>query len=178
LYLPFITKNIDPKASLLKIIFMKMIINVFTAIFLISILTSSSAFAQQTHVITLKVNTAEVEKGNTSATCSFENQAAGVTNEDFTIKAKVGDIIIWKGVSTNAPGTDRVDINAINHEGGTNVFNKNRLAGNGQEPEVVIGTVVQGAPGNVDKYKISFKVFNNGRKRNGTFHIDPKIQIH
>lgn len=137
---------------------------------------SSFSFAQETHTITLFVNTAEVNSQNTGEQCNF-GQAEGVTNEDFTIQVKKGDIIVWKGVSINAPDTDIVSISAINHEGGVNIFNKNVLLGNGQSPEVVIGTVVQGAPGDVQKYKLSFKVFNNGEQRNGTFLIDPKIQI-
>lgn len=151
-------------------------------IFILGALHSTKA--QQTHVITLKVNTAQVTKDNIATTCSFEYQSpngsliqsTGGSLEEFTIKVKVGDIVIWKGIPTSA-AADRVDINAINHEGGKNVFDKNKLSGNGQQPEVVIGTVVTGAPGDVDKYKISFKVFNGGTKRNGTFHIDPKIQI-
>ena len=137
---------------------------------------ATSALAQETHTITLFVNTAEVNSRNTDAQCNF-GQGAGVSNEEFTIDARVGDIIVWKGVSTNAPDTDIVSISAINHEGGVNIFDQNTLRGNGQFPEVVIGTVVQGAPGDEEKYKLSFKVFNGDRQRNGTFHIDPKIRI-
>ena len=146
-----------------------------TALLLLSFSTLS--FCQETHTITLFVNTAEVTSQNTALQCNF-GQAEGVTNEEFTIQVKKGDIIVWKGVSTNAPETDIVSITAINHEGGVNIFDKNVLRGNNQSPEVVIGTIVQGAPGDEEKYKISFKVFNNGIQRNGTFHIDPKIQIH
>jgi len=142
----------------------------------LAILLCSAAVAQEVHTITLSVNTAEIESTNTSTTCSF-GQARDITNENFTLNVKVGDIIIWKGVSSNAPDTDVVNITAINHEGGANVFNKNILRGNNQVPEVVTGVVVQGAPGSVEKYNISFKVLNNGSKRRGTFHIDPKIQI-
>lgn len=148
---------------------------ILTALVIASI--CSSSFAQEVHTITLFVNTAEVTAQNTSITCNF-GQTDGVSNEDFTIRVKKGDIIVWKGVSSNAPETDIVDIKAINHEGGTNIFNKNVLRGNGQSPTVVTGTVVQGAPGDEEKYKISFKVFNNGSKRKGTYHIDPKIQLH
>lgn len=138
---------------------------------------SSFSYGQETHTITLYVNTAEVTSQNTAEQCNF-GQAEGISNEDFTIQVKKGDIIVWKAVSINAPESDMVSVTAINHEGGVNIFNKNVLLGNGQSPEVVTGTVVQGAPGDEEKYKISFKVFNNGEQRNGTFHIDPKIQIH
>lgn len=148
---------------------------IVTALLIVSI--SSSSFGQEVHTITLFVNTAEVSSQNTSLTCNF-GQEDGVSNEDFTLTVKKGDIIVWKGVSINAPETDIVDIKAINHEGGVNIFNKNVLRGNGQSPTVVTGTIVQGAPGDEEKYKISFKVFNNGSKRKGTYHIDPKIQLH
>jgi hypothetical protein len=145
-----------------------------TALLIISFTTFS--FSQETHTITLFVNTAEVTSKNTAEQCNF-GQAEGISNEDFTIQVNKGDIIVWKAVSINAPETDIVNVTAINHEGGVNIFDKNVLRGNGQSPEVVIGSVVQGAPGDEEKYKVSFKVFNNGKKRNGTFHIDPKIQI-
>jgi len=124
--------------------------------------------------ITLYVNTASVDSGNTDQTCNF-GQAEGIINRNFTVEANLGDTIIWRGESTSSP-SDIVNITAINHEGGKNVFDKNRLDGNGQSPELVIGTVVTGAPGDEDKYKISFKVYNNGNRR-GTFHIDPIIKV-
>lgn len=144
---------------------------------LLLLAAGTPAIGQVTHTITLFVNTAEVTSQNTGAQCNF-GQAPGIPNEEFTIQVKPGDIIVWKGVSANAPETDIVNITAINHEGGVNVFDKNVLRGNGQTPEVVIGHVVQGAPGDEEKYSLSFKVTNNGVKRNGTFRIDPKIQIH
>ena len=73
--------------------------------------------------------------------------------------------------------SDDVSIVSINHEGGTNIFNQNRLRGNSAYPERVIGTVVSGNVGEFIKYKISFIVYNNGVKRQGTFNIDPKIII-
>lgn len=143
---------------------------------LLIIFFSTLSFSQETHTITLYVNTAEVTSQNTSEQCNF-GQDEGISNEDFTIQVNKGDIIVWKAVSMNAPETDIVNVTAINHEGGVNIFDKNVLRGNRQSPEVVIGSVVQGAPGDEEKYTVSFKVFNNGEKRNGTFHIDPKIRI-
>ena len=84
----------------------------------------------------------------------------------------VGDTIIWRGESMSSDEV-LVNITAINHEGGKNIFDKNRLHGDGQVPESVIGTVVTGEPGDEDKYKITFKMSN----RNGTFHIDPVIKV-
>lgn len=146
-------------------------------LFFLSLMAVVPLAGQEVHTITLFVNTAELSPQNTETQCNF-GQPEGTSNEDFTIQVRLGDIIVWKGVSTNAPGTDLVSITAINHEGGVNVFGKNVLNGNGQEPEMVTGIIVQGAPGDEEKYKVSFKVFNNGTQRNGTFHIDPKIQVH
>ncbi|MEP7269818.1 MAG: hypothetical protein ABI844_19535 [Saprospiraceae bacterium] len=139
-------------------------------------LLNEQLFGQQTHVITLEVNTSRLDKKDVNASCSF-GQAPGISNEDYTIQVNKGDIIIWRGVSTNAPSTDVINIDAINHQGGVNVFGVNRLAGNNQDHETVSGVVRQGIPGDVDKYTLSFKVLINGKKFNGTFHIDPKIQV-
>lgn len=132
---------------------------------------SSNSYAQETHTITLYVNTSTIDDHNTDETCNF-GQEAGIENRDYTIEVNVGDTIIWKGVSTSSDEV-LVNITAINHEGGKNVFDQNKLRGDGQVPESVIGTVVNGEPGDEDKYKISFKMSN----RNGTFHIDPVIKI-
>ena len=136
----------------------------------------SNAQAPETHIITLHVNTTDIIKPNVNDFANF-GQPEDVSNENFTINVRKGDIIIWKGVSSSAPATDLVSISAINHEGGVNVFGRNVLRGNGEMPELVIGTVINGNPGDEEKYKLSFKVFVNGTKKNGTFHIDPKIKV-
>lgn len=102
-----------------------------------------------------------------------------ISNEEFTIDVNLGDTVTWEGVSSNAPSTDVVNIVSINHEGGKNVFDKNVLKGNGETPEKVTGTAITKTDGGEKyKYKISFTVLNNGTKRNGMFHIDPKIAVH
>ncbi len=130
----------------------------------------------ETHVITLQVNTNQIEVGNVNQVSTF-GQASDISNEDFTIVVKPGDIIMWKGVSSDAPDTDKVMIHSINHEGGARIFSKNTLKDNRQNPGVVLGVVSEGKDGDEHKYKLSFKVLNNGTKRGGTFHIDPKIQV-
>ena len=129
-------------------------------------------------IITLNVDTAKIKSSNVDGCCNF-GQSAGVSNKDFTIQAKVGDTITWKGHSTSSP-TDIVNITAIKHEGGENIFAKNELPGVGSVNEQVIGSVIKKTPEGKDyKYQISFTVFNNGVKRPGSpFHIDPKIQVH
>lgn len=129
-------------------------------------------------VVTLYVDTARIDKQDVNASCNF-GQDPSIANEEFTIDVNVGDTVTWQGVSSNAPSTDVVNIVSINHEGGKNVFDKNILTGNGQSPERVTDTVRSKTDGDEKyKYKISFTVTNNGSKRNGMFHIDPKIAVH
>jgi hypothetical protein len=141
------------------------------------LLFNTNSFSQESekHYITLNVDTSIINSQNESSVSDF-GQEEGISNEDYTITARVGDTIIWQGLSS-ATENDIVNIVSINYEGGTNIFNKNILRGNGENPEQVIGTIVTGNTGDSIKYKISFTVMNNGVKRQGTYHIDPKIQI-
>lgn len=144
-------------------------------LFIILAACSISLFAQETHTITLYVNTAEISNQDTNAFCNF-GQGGDIPNEEFTIKVRNLDTVVWEGVSTSSTD-DEVLVNAINHEGGKNVFDKNVLKDTRDNPGVVQGQVVNGEVGDEQKYKISFKVTNNGNSRNGTFHIDPKIKV-
>lgn len=155
---------------------MKTLSKILIAVLSLGLMSSSYVTAQETHIVTLFVNTTDIVKPNIDQFANF-GQPAGISNENFTINVRLGDIVIWKGVSTSAPDTDIVNISAINHEGGVNVFGQNVLRGNGETPELVVGTVINGRPGDEEKYKLSFKVFVNGSKKNGTFHIDPKIIV-
>jgi hypothetical protein len=151
-----------------------------TSYFLVAILIllwNTNAFSQEndTHYITLNVDTATITKQNTDSTCNF-GQENDASNEDYTIYVNVGDTIIWEGVSSISEN-DKVNITAINYRGQPNIFGQNHLNGNGQDPEQVEGTVVTGNAGTEVKYTISFKVLNDGVKRNGTYKIDPKIII-
>lgn len=132
-----------------------------------------------TKVVTLYVNTAQIDSRNINASCNF-GQGSGISNEEYTIVVNVGDTVTWRGVSSNAPNTDVVNIVSINHEGGNNVFDSNILkssiVGGHEEVSAVVKSKADG--GNKYKYKISFTVFNGENKRNGTFHIDPKIEVH
>ena len=137
---------------------------------------SGSARIKETRVIILNVDTGQIDNQNVNQVSNF-GQPANIPNRDFTIEVSVGDVVVWQGVSSNAPETDKVLISAINHEGGVNVFDTNVLRDSPQNPGIVEGTVKVGQAGDEEKYKISFKVLNNGQQRNGTFHIDPKIRV-
>ena len=128
-------------------------------------------------VITLYVNTAQIDSRNVNASCNF-GQEAGISNEEFTTDVNLGDSVTWQGVSANAPSTDVVNIVSINHEGGKNVFDENVLKSSGTPEKVTAIAKQRTAGGEKFKYKILFTVTNNGSKRNGMFHIDPKLDVH
>lgn len=150
----------------------KILILVITVLFAFG----STSNVPETHIITLDVDTGTITSTNTEETCNF-GQSQGVSNRDFTTNVKVGDILLWKGVSSNSPENDQVMIDAINYEGGKNVFGRNTLRDTRQNPGVVLGTVTEGEEGDEEKYVISFKVYNNGTQRGGTYRIDPKIIV-
>lgn len=128
-------------------------------------------------MIILEVNTAAIENPNVNDFCRFQGQEPEVSNEEYTIEARVGDTVIWRGISTSSPD-DVVEIRAINHQGnrgGRDIFGQNQLQGeNGQ----VIGTIVNTTEeGSEYKYMLQFRVYNNGTRRGGTFNIDPRIRV-
>lgn len=145
-------------------------ITILLAVLLISL--SNVSFSQTVHTITLNVATGLIENTNVDEVCNF-GQDQSIANRDFSITVKKGDTVKWVGVSSDSSG-DKVEITGINHEGGVRIFGKNKL---NDTDGIVIGVVSDGKPGDEEKYKLSFKVFNNGVKRNGTFHIDPKIKV-
>ena len=130
-------------------------------------------------VITLYVDTARIDRRDVNASCNF-GQGQGISNEEFTTALNLGDTVTWQGVSANAPETDIVNIVSINHEGGKNVFDKNILkstmSGGSEKVTAIAKQTTDG--GEKYKYKISFTVLNNGTRRNGIFHIDPKLEVH
>jgi hypothetical protein len=126
--------------------------------------------------ITLEVDTARIENNDIDPCCNF-GQEDHICNKDFTVDANVGDIITWQGVSSSSK-EDEVNIISIQHEDGNDIFSHRRLPGDGNEPGKVVGLVLSLAPAGMEyKYKISFTVKHNSKKRNGIFHIDPKIQV-
>jgi hypothetical protein len=135
----------------------------------------NATIAQTERVITLTVNTPEIDDQNINDQCTF-GQPAEISNEDFTIEAAVGDTIVWQGY-TEATG-DQVLIESINHEGdrgGRDIFGQNTLQG---EDGVVRGTILSTTEEGADyKYKITFRVIREGNNRRGVYHIDPKIRV-
>ncbi len=111
---------------------------------------------------------------NVDQYCNF-GQASG-TNEDYTTTVNVGDTVTWSGRSSslqppNSPPVS-VSITKIQYDGGSEVFQDSVLNGTGN-PQTVTGTVQNNTGGEDETYTIFFTVSN----QNGTFHIDPKIQV-
>jgi hypothetical protein len=146
-------------------------------LFLLPLFMLTNLRAQTERVITLEVNTTDIENPNVNEFCNFQGQDPQVSNEDYTIEANLGDIIIWRGISTSSE-EHTVEIRAINHQGnrgGRDIFGSNRLSGENGE---VRGTIIQRTEEGADyKYKIQFRVYINGRRQGGTFNIDPKIRV-
>ena len=119
--------------------------------------------------ITLHVDTENVKQNNTSTTCNF-GQPANISNEEYLVKANVGDNITWVG-SAIPPSEGNVIITKIVHQGGPNVFDRNEISGNGK---LVIGKLKNKTKkDSLYKYKIFFKV--NGKEQQ--YHIDPKLEV-
>ena len=146
-------------------------------LFLMPLLLLTNLRAQTERVITLEVNTTDIENPNVNDFCNFQGQDPQVSNEDYTIEANLGDIIIWRGVSTSSP-EHTVEIRAINHQGnrgGRDIFGDNRLGGENGE---VRGTILYRTEAGTDyKYNIQFRVYIDGSRKRGTFNIDPKIRV-
>jgi len=137
------------------------------------LLVSYGINAQIKHEVVLNVDTAKITLANMEETCNF-GQAPNVSNEDYTIKVAVGDIIIWSGVSSSDPSVDKVEITKILYSSGTNVLDERSIRdSNG----VVTAEVKVGEVGDYEKYDIEFKVYRNGRVVRETFPIDPKLRI-
>ena len=129
---------------------------ILAAIMVLLFTANSYGQESETHYITLNVDTSVINSQNESSVSSF-GQEDDISNEDYTISVRVGDVIIWQGLSS-ASENDVVNIVSVNYEGGTNIFNQNILRGNGEYPEKVVATAVTGNTGDIIKYKISLTI--------------------
>lgn len=139
-------------------------------------LFTTSVTQSDIHIITLNVDTSQINGSNIREVCYFSPEQA-VEIEEYNTEVNIGDLVLWKGISTSDPENDRVEITSINYEGGERVFNRNTLRDSPSAVGIVSGTVSKGKKGNFSKYKVSFRVYQNANRLPGLFHIDPKITI-
>lgn len=129
--------------------------------------TTKTEAQNDTRTITLVVKTDQITDTNDRNQVEFKGQPTGVENIDFTINAKVNEIIDWAGES-QVDTPFEVDIKKVKYASGTDIFEKT-LKGDVK----VSGRIKKGNVGQVYKYKLYFRI--KGERR--TYTIDPKIQI-
>ncbi len=138
--------------------------------------------AQETHTVTLIVDTANFDRNNPASSCALRSESpnTGVVEsngdlENFTVTMQEGDLVVWEGISSSNP-EDLVHLKKIKYEKGTKIFNKDRLDGKPQsgKGDIVEGKTISNTKNKEDfKYTMLFKVDS----QNGTFKIDPKIKV-
>ncbi len=130
----------------------------------------------QLHVVTLYVDTDQIQLSNTDQHANF-GQPLGISNTDFTTHVRKGDRVIWQGVSISNPA-DQVKITSINYVSGERLFQRISLSGKRGGDEMVTGAIKM-RPGKFEaylkeKYSINFTLSNKA----GTFNIDPVIKAY
>lgn len=140
------------------------------------LLSLSFYSCRPSHVVTLLVDTDNINQQNIDNYCTFGQSTFGqinpLTNAEFTTYAAKGERIIWGAISTTSPSTDFVFIDKIKYKQGPKIMNKLELTGK----RIVVGKVKRGKVGDEGYYSIEFTVFKNGVNY-GTYTIDPKIQV-
>ncbi len=147
----------------------------------ITLLTFSSAsFAQGPHVVTLHIDTNELNNSNEDAAFSFSaSTGTAVENiddpENFTITVNVDDEIEWVGTSSSgaAVGIDEIEIVADETTPDRDkIFRKNKMSGRINDGKKKVKAKVKDrSKGNTYKYIIRFSIGAS------SFAIDPKIKV-
>ncbi len=153
-------------------------------LFILIVLTlltfSSASFAQKSHVVTLNVDTNELNNNNKDAAFSFSASAGTqVENIDdpeaFTIIVSENDEIEWVGSSSSgaAVSIDEIEIVADDdNPDREKIFKKNKTPGkedNGKKK--VKAKVKDKTKGNTYKYIIRFSIGAY------SFEIDPGVKV-
>ena len=142
-----------------------------STLLIIAVFCTYITSAQTTHTIVLTCDTTNIKQENVNDVCSF-GQDRGVSNEEYTLDVRVGDIVVWRGIANNSVGSSRIEIKEVLHKDGTNVFDESKLRDvNG----IVVGVVQKGEDGDEEKYDLKFKVFNEDGRQN--LIIDPKLRV-
>ena len=143
-------------------------------LFLGAILFSINLSAQENKMITLEVDTENINKDNIEETATF-GQPAETRNKDFSVDVKRGDVIIWQGKATPSSG-GLVSIKLFKHEDGIELLGTNRIKDQ-NDAGVIVGKVQEGAPGDIEKYTLRFQVKKRGSQNWDTYEIDPKLMV-
>ncbi|UCD61994.1 MAG: hypothetical protein JSV59_05370 [Flavobacteriaceae bacterium] len=137
----------------------------------------------QLHVVTLYVDTTNIEQGTIAANANF-GQPIGISNEDFTTHVRKRDRIIWDAVSVSNP-SDNVEITSINHISGDRIFERKTgiilpesFTDKGIT-QLLVATKIRTRPAAqkaylLEKYGLEFTVTG----KEGTFLIDPVLKAY
>lgn len=146
----------------------------------IFILFCGGIFAQTTHVVTLHIDTDQLNDGNNKRAFSFSaSTGTQVENIDdtknFTITANADDEIEWAGSSSSQAAVHIDEIEIIQDEASPmreKIFRKNKTSGKLKDgKKKVKARVKDKAKGNTYKYIIRFSIGAS------SFEIDPKIKV-
>ncbi len=142
---------------------------------------SLMACSSQLHVVTLYVDTTQIDQSNIAQHVSF-GQPAGIANEDFITNVRKRDIVIWQGLSTSDK-SHMVTISSIKHESGdfliSQMVTKSNRGKNMNYKKFfrkIIAKPTREQPYAEEKYSLKFEVSN--KPDLGPFEIDPKIRSH
>jgi len=137
---------------------------------------SNISFGQKPHIVTLHVDTDNLDAHN-AASDSISTFTAIDTQiekasppEAFTIVVEKGSTIVWEAVSSSS-SEDTVEVIMIRREKGPRIFGSDEIngIGNGKaQAQIIKNTLIRPY-----KYKILFKV--NGADQ--VYEIDPKIKV-
>ncbi|MBD0849516.1 hypothetical protein [Maribacter arenosus] len=138
------------------------------------------SIAQMTHVVTLHVDTQQLNNGNNKKAFSFSaSEGTAVENsdepEEFTIIVNENDEIEWEGVSSSGAIVDIEEIEIMDDPNKPNrgkVFKNKKSKGKKMNGKKKIKEKVKGnTKNNVYKYFIRFTIGTT------SFEIDPKIKV-
>ncbi len=130
--------------------------------------------AQNTRIITLEVDTDNINQENIEETCTF-GEPASVSIKDFTYEVQRNDVIIWEGKPAQE-GNGLVRITEFRHDNGVELLGKRRIRDT-DNTGVVVGRVIAGQPGDEEIYFIKFIVRKKGSQEWNEYIIDPKLKL-
>lgn len=155
-------------------------------LFLLAIVVLISC-KNQLHVVTLYVNTEDIQQGNEEMNANFD-QPIGIENKNFITSVRKGERIIWQGQSISNPEhIVKITSIKIKPEGEEGIFelkpfktikvNGDPVGIKGSD-ELIKGKVIS-KPGRdeayiTQEYSLEFTLSNKG----GTFKIDPVMKAY